>query len=60
MGTDRAGIVEILRWEHLKEKERSDAEEQLLQSVRKLEPAYWNGVRIMVEWAGIYPYRAAG
>ena len=47
MGTDRAGIVEILRWEHLKEKERSDAEEQLLQSVRKLEPAYWNGVRIM-------------
>ncbi|MCI9532242.1 MAG: hypothetical protein HFH38_10975 [Lachnospiraceae bacterium] len=47
METGREGIVEILGWEHLKDKERSDVEELLLQSVRKLEPAYWNGVKVM-------------
>ncbi len=39
------GQVQILDWEQLKGKARNEQEELLFQSVYKLEPAYWNGVK---------------
>ncbi len=38
-------ILCIMGWEELKERQRSESEELLMQSVYRLEPAYWVGVR---------------
>lgn len=47
MQKNRENIVHILSWEELKQKSRSEKEELLLQSVRRLEPAYWVGVKLL-------------
>ena len=39
--------VHIMEWEELKQKERSDSEELLMQSVCRLEPSYWVGVKFL-------------
>ena len=38
--------VRIMDWEELWQKERNGQEELLMQSVRRLEPAYWVGVKL--------------
>ncbi len=40
-------FTHILSWEQLKQKKRNEIEELLLQSVRRLEPAYWEGVKLL-------------
>ena len=40
-------FIHILSWEQLKQKKRNEIEELLLQSVRRLEPAYWEGVKLL-------------
>lgn len=47
MRKSRENIIHILDWEELKQKNRSEMEELLLQSVRRLEPAYWVGVKLL-------------
>ncbi len=47
MQKNRENIIHILSWEELKQKNRSEMEELLLQSVRRLEPAYWEGVKLL-------------
>lgn len=44
------GASHLIEWERLKEKERNGREELLLQSVYKLEPAYWNGVKMVEDY----------
>ena len=39
----------ILEWKELKEKNRSRQEELLMESVYRLEPAYWVGVKLLEE-----------
>lgn len=39
-----------MEWEQLKSKKRNPQEELLLQAVYKLEPAYWNGVKVMGDY----------
>lgn len=38
--------VRIMDWEELQQRERNETEELLMQSVRRLEPAYWVGVKL--------------
>lgn len=38
--------VRIMDWENLRQKKRSAQEELLIQSVYRLEPAYWTGVKL--------------
>ena len=40
-------FIHILSWEQLKQKKRNEIDELLLQSVRRLEPAYWEGVKLL-------------
>ena len=47
MQKSKETIIHILSWEELEQKERSEMEELLLQSVRNLEPAYWVGVKLL-------------
>ncbi len=42
-GTEK---VQIISLEHLSEKDRDSREELLFQSIRKLEPVYWSGVKL--------------
>lgn len=44
---NRENVIHILNWQELKQKKRSEMEELLLQSVRRLEPAYWEGVKLL-------------
>lgn len=50
MEEQETGCVQMIEWEQLKEKERNKQEELLLQSVYKLEPAYWNGVKMVEDY----------
>ncbi len=43
----KKGSIQIIEWEQLISKERSEAEDLLRRSVYKLEPSYWNGVKVM-------------
>ncbi len=47
MQKSKETIIHILSWEELEQKDRSEMEELLLQSVRNLEPAYWVGVKLL-------------
>ncbi len=40
-------LVRVLDWQELMCKQRSQQEELLMQSVRRLEPAYWTGVKLV-------------
>lgn len=46
MQENREMNVRIMDWEELQKKERSKMEDLLLQSVGRLEPAYWVGVKL--------------
>lgn len=46
MQENREMNVHIMDWEELQKKERSKMEDLLLQSVGRLEPAYWVGVKL--------------
>ncbi|WP_168356480.1 CorA family divalent cation transporter [Petralouisia muris] len=46
MQEDKSGKVQFISLEHLAEKKRNSREELLFQSIRKLEPVYWSGVRM--------------
>lgn len=37
--------VQIWNWEQLREKQRDEKEELMYQTIQKLEPAFWNGVK---------------
>ncbi len=47
MEENRGRSTRILEWEELKKKERSQQEDLLMQSVYRLEPAYWVGVKMI-------------
>lgn len=47
MEDSKGRITRILEWEELKEKNRSQQENLLMQSVCRLEPAYWVGVKML-------------
>lgn len=47
MEDNKGRITRILEWEELKEKNRSQQENLLMQSVCRLEPAYWVGVKML-------------
>lgn len=47
MEKDRGRIVRIMEWETLKQKEKSPQEVLLQQSVCRLEPSYWTGVKLV-------------
>ncbi|MFG6384585.1 MAG: hypothetical protein K1V96_10065 [Lachnospiraceae bacterium] len=47
MKEKKKGTMQILDWKQLKEKKRSQQEELLWQSMYKLEPFYWNGVKLV-------------
>ena len=40
-------LVRVLDWQELMCKQRSQQEELLMQSVSRLEPAYWTGVKLV-------------
>lgn len=46
MQENKKTSVHIMEWEELRQKERSVQEELLMQSVGRLEPAYWVGVKL--------------
>lgn len=46
MQETRAIKVRIMDWEELRQKKRNGQEELLMQSVMRLEPAYWVGVKL--------------
>ncbi len=46
MQENKETSVRIMEWKELQEKERSRMEDLLMQSVRRLEPAYWVGVKL--------------
>lgn len=46
MQEDGGMNVRIMEWEELQQKSRSKMEDLLMQSVRRLEPAYWVGVKL--------------
>lgn len=52
MDDHKVGNARILEWQELKEKERSQQEERLMESVYRLEPAYWVGVKLLE--SGLY------
>lgn len=46
-GSGKKGSIQIIEWEQLISKERSEAEDLLRRSAYKLDPSYWNGVKVM-------------
>ena len=38
--------MQVTDWNHFLQKERNSREEFLLQSMYKLDPAYWSGIRM--------------
>ncbi|NBH14583.1 hypothetical protein D3Z36_10485 [Lachnospiraceae bacterium] len=49
MEQNKGRSTRILEWEELQKKNRSPKEELLMQSVYRLEPAYWVGVKLLEE-----------
>lgn len=47
METNTQTMVKLMDWQGLMSKERSQKEELLMQSVCRLEPAYWVGVKLL-------------
>ncbi|MCI8484262.1 MAG: hypothetical protein HFH41_07975 [Lachnospiraceae bacterium] len=47
---EEKGTIEMIGWEDLKKCERNPSQELLLQSIGKLEPEYWSGVKLVEDY----------